>query len=232
MRPEIGKLSAAAVENIPLVLYIPAPPMKDVPQATSGADVAIGKPELAHTHSYPPERECRSSTSLTSTGTRVQSRSMRWFTFRRIRPKKDRDGEKSENGQNKSKNEGKGDPYEEKWEKGEYPFVKLEENRAVCAICLCDFEEPKRVRYSIGSIPRDLDEAEAAVVTDVVEASSEDVLRLTDPGAGAQPLRLLDCAHVFHKTCIDPWLTDVSGRCPVCQRPVEVKEPPSKSKRR
>ena len=37
-------------------------------------------------------------------------------------------------------------PWDEMWEKGDYPFVRLEGNRAVCAICLMDFEEPKRVR--------------------------------------------------------------------------------------
>lgn len=35
-----------------------------------------------------------------------------------------------------------------------------------------------------------------------------------------EPLRLLLCGHVMHKTCVDQWLTAVSGRCPVCQRAV------------
>ena len=29
--------------------------------------------------------------------------------------------------------------------KGEYPFVQLENHRASCAICLLDFQEPRRV---------------------------------------------------------------------------------------
>jgi len=35
--------------------------------------------------------------------------------------------------------------WEEHWEQGDYPFVRLEGNRAACAICLMDFEEPKRI---------------------------------------------------------------------------------------
>lgn len=35
-----------------------------------------------------------------------------------------------------------------------------------------------------------------------------------------EPLRLLECGHVMHKTCVDQWLTTVSGRCPVCQKAV------------
>jgi len=34
--------------------------------------------------------------------------------------------------------------WEANWELGEYPFVALEGSRAACAICLMDFEEPKR----------------------------------------------------------------------------------------
>lgn len=35
-----------------------------------------------------------------------------------------------------------------------------------------------------------------------------------------EPLRLLDCGHVMHRSCVDQWLTTVSGRCPVCQKAV------------
>jgi hypothetical protein len=140
---------------------------------------------------------------------------------------------------------GSGDSWEDNWEKGEYPFVRLEGNRAACAICLMDFDEPKRVGGNPGKDGKDGKEVEAKGAEGEVTQPHEE-LRLEDAGEGPQPLRLLACGHVFHvsqnsilprspltftllfqKTCLDPWLTGVSGRCPVCQRPVEVQDPGS-----
>lgn len=45
------------------------------------------------------------------------------------------------------------------WEESEYPFVVLEGNRAACAICLMDFEEPKRKLGSSG--PSDEEDKDA-----------------------------------------------------------------------
>ncbi|KAG9121383.1 hypothetical protein FRC07_002679 [Ceratobasidium sp. 392] len=42
------------------------------------------------------------------------------------------------------------------WQKTKYPFVRLEPNRAVCAICHVDFEPPKRVGVKDGSEPEAL----------------------------------------------------------------------------
>ncbi|CAO1628101.1 unnamed protein product [Sympodiomycopsis kandeliae] len=38
--------------------------------------------------------------------------------------------------------------------------------------------------------------------------------------AEPEPLRLLPCNHVLHMSCVDEWLCTVSGRCPVCQKPI------------
>lgn len=118
----------------------------------------------------------------------------------------------------------KGDPnrpltWEDNWEKGEYPFVQLDSHRASCAICLLDFEEPKRA--AVGGRGSDLakatgqtqsenqttdgpgahHEGEGDVTEQMVTPTSPNsdlVLRLQDAGEGAQPLRLLKCGHVFH----------------------------------
>lgn len=38
-----------------------------------------------------------------------------------------------------------------------------------------------------------------------------------------QDVRLLPCNHKFHPECIDPWLVDVSGTCPLCR--VDLRTP-------
>jgi len=203
IKPEIGKLSKAAVEKIPLVLYIPAPEDKE--------PNSIPKPSPAHT--YPP------------TPPRPKPQKRRFFFLR-----------KNKSGEPGSKEKGKahgdsslGDSWEDGWEKGEYPFVRLEGNRAACAICLMDFDEPKRVGGNSGEDGKGGD-AEAKLNEDG-DSQHREELRLEDAGDGPQPLRLLACGHVFHKTCLDPWLTGVSGRCPVCQRPVDEQDPGAKKRR-
>jgi hypothetical protein len=83
-----------------------------------------------------------------------------------------------------------------------YPLFPIPAHRATCPICLVDYEE-----------------ASASVTAEGTQA-----IEHTSPSAPtdnkADPLRLLRCGHVMHKACVDQWLTAVSGRCPVCQRPV------------
>ncbi|CDO72536.1 hypothetical protein BN946_scf184983.g19, partial [Trametes cinnabarina] len=246
IKPEIGKLPKSIVEQIPLVLYIPPPP-----EASADDGLAVTVPQ--EVHAYPPKNS--NSTSLSSVPKR------RFAFFRRKGASKNKlrsfgqaDGSSEKQvaglGKHAGGAGGPGDddvdvPWDEIWEKGEYPFVRLEGNRAVCAICLMDFEAPKRVRgpraadkagavASAGAEKR----AEVAVTSAVQEIQVEEVteeerdaLRLDDAGEGAQPLRLLSCGHAFHQPCVDPWLTNVSGRCPTCQRPVELEKPSKKKKR-
>ncbi|KAJ5673767.1 hypothetical protein N7462_009206 [Penicillium macrosclerotiorum] len=39
----------------------------------------------------------------------------------------------------------------------------------------------------------------------------------TDDFIKGQDLRVLPCSHQFHPECIDPWLVNVSGTCPLCR---------------
>ncbi|KAI0081226.1 hypothetical protein K474DRAFT_1656702 [Panus rudis PR-1116 ss-1] len=234
INPEVGKLSKSVVDQIPLVLYIPAPPEGETD--SNGKPITI-PPEA---YSYPPKQQSPAP------------RKRRFVFLRRSKKsKKDHNslttGDKKDNG--KSDDDGP-KKWEDNWEHGEYPFVVLEGNRAACAICLMDFEEPKRTQQSeenkdkpqthVEDEKKDSESpvnggevnAEAGAAGDIVEEARptttvrEDLARLMleDAGEGPQPLRLLPCGHVFHQTCVDPWLTDVSGRCPVCQRPVDLKK--------
>ena len=102
--------------------------------------------------------------------------------------------------------------WEDNWEQCEYPFVRLEGNRAACAICLMDFEEPKR----LSAVPQQDPDKDSALVTPPSPSTEEAVIpveniteeerdalpRLEDAGEGPQPLRLLACGHVFHVSAL------------------------------
>ncbi|KAL1746563.1 hypothetical protein HDZ31DRAFT_33863 [Schizophyllum fasciatum] len=271
IRPAIGKLPKDAVDCIPLVMYIPPPPEDEAKQEGNGkggqldgdeqgghaSGDAPGNSEQADddkdaactpeaSYEYPPKaKEPR------------QPRRHKWFKFLRRRrgkedadreadEKRDGEGDGEKKGAGGSGNGGQPARWEDHWDLEGFPSVVLEGNRAACAICLMDFEEPRRVGSTVqgqsvpSSGPTSAPGAEGPAETSTQGGAPDgatsqealDRLRLEDAGEGAQPLRLLACGHVFHQTCLDPWLIDVSGRCPVCQRPVEIPEPPAKERRR
>lgn len=49
----------------------------------------------------------------------------------------------------------------------------------------------------------------------------------TDEFETGQDLRVLPCDHKFHPACIDPWLLNVSGTCPLCR--IDLNPPRSAS---
>jgi hypothetical protein len=230
IKPEIGKLPKSVVERIPLVMYIPPPPENE-------KDVITQLP-----HAYPPKHP-RTSNKLPER----RFKFLRNFTPFKSR-KSEGDGANANKKQPGTAVDIQASPsWEDSWEESEYPFVALEGNRAACAICLMDFEEPKRKNpVADNGLEKSLDKEgttapDAQIASgstgpvsqgsNITEEHRQDQLKLEDAGDGAQPLRLLECGHVFHKTCLDPWLIDVSGRCPVCQRAVEDPKQRKKSRR-
>ncbi|KAF4620323.1 hypothetical protein D9613_000687 [Agrocybe pediades] len=235
IKPEVGKLSQNVVEQIPLVIYIPPPPEDE------------RDPDMTYPYEYPPTKTKPVQSKAPSRRFKLLNRFNRPRKNGNEQGSEDKGAEKEmEKGELHDENAGN-ISWPEHWEQGEYPFVALDGNRAACAICLMDFEEPQR-RVRGGSEPVDakpIPQAKEEVrskkknrkrgrssASPSSPTTGEDqVPTLADAGDGAQPLRLLACSHVFHQSCLDPWLTQVSGRCPVCQRPVEIPESPNKKKR-
>ncbi|KAF6761282.1 hypothetical protein DFP72DRAFT_880610 [Ephemerocybe angulata] len=216
IKPDIGKLPRSLVDRIPLVMYIPPPPTKD---SVQDGDTAVASEE--------PEKGS-SSPATASPAPKKPATSRRFRFFRRKATLKEGDASADGNAQ---ANPPSDDPEkeEETWEghfeRSDYPFVVLEGNRAICAICLMDVEEPKR-KHRHATNPA------AALNLTLPTSTGGPSTNSTDAGEGAQPLRLLAFVvssmqlytNYLTQTCLDPWLTDVSGRCPVCQRAVEVRE--------
>jgi hypothetical protein len=179
INPEIGKLPKTTVDRIPLVIYIPPPP--------EGVKSALG----GIPHSYPP---------ITTNSSQPRFKLLRNFRKKEASSRQDATDEKN------NETVDMDGLWEANWELGEYPFVALEGSRAACAICLMDFEEPKRKEGTgEGSSNQRRMENTSETIDEVVNSnisSGEEVqekLKLVDAGSDSvQPLRLLPCSHVFH----------------------------------
>lgn len=67
-----------------------------------------------------------------------------------------------------------------------------------------------------------------AAATNLGQSSSRDNLGCsicTEDFEDGQDQRLLPCDHRFHPECVDPWLLNVSGTCPLCR--VDLRPAPS-----
>lgn len=62
---------------------------------------------------------------------------------------------------------------------------------------------------------------DAAATTTAASAQPEEENQgcsiCTDDFEKGQDIRVLPCNHQFHPACVDPWLLDVSGTCPLCR---------------
>ncbi|KAH9900863.1 hypothetical protein C8Q73DRAFT_676051 [Cubamyces lactineus] len=90
-----------------------------------------------------------------------------------------------------------------------YPYITVPDDEAKCTICLCDFTDSSGL-----AVTTELD-------VQLIRLNDSDPTRSDEPGHGAL-LRRLSCGHIYHKECIDPWLIEKSGRCPYCQKAVEI----------
>ncbi|KAF5385866.1 hypothetical protein D9615_002553 [Tricholomella constricta] len=168
IKPEIGKLPKAIVDRIPLVMYIPPPPEIPPPEK-------LAVPEPAH--GYPPRP--------TAPAPITKSR----FRFiRRFSSFQNKKGDNNTpdapvgpgNEKDVEKDGGGSQTWEAHWEQGEYPLVVLEGNRAACAICLMDFEEPKRKRGT--------SDTAAAVTAATATATPAATATASSPDAGPSKL--------------------------------------------
>jgi hypothetical protein len=100
------------------VLYIPPPPDQPSKPVTIPSDL----------HTYPPK----------------SPDTPRRFRFFRRRGSSTDGATKTGTGAGKGRSK-RPLTWEDNWERGDYPFVQLDAHRASCAICLLDFQEPKRV---------------------------------------------------------------------------------------
>lgn len=184
------------MDKLPLVMYIPAPPEDEKGEngeAKPGDSVAAPQP----VHLYPPKPAKPASSG---------KKRFRFAFLRRKPGTLGADG--STKGTSAAASDAAPRTWEENWVPNGFPFVRLEGNRAACAICLMDFEEPPRAR---GSKLPPAQPAEPPVAPPplpptpggtqqvrVEDGVTEEQLRLADAGEEAQPLRLLPCGHVFH----------------------------------
>ncbi|CAO1629252.1 unnamed protein product [Jaminaea pallidilutea] len=102
-------------------------------------------------------------------------------------------------------------PTDAQGKKLKYPLYPLPSHRSTCPICLVDYETPG------SSSSEGLNDGGA---TDTQGGQDGDKPSSEKQDEDQLVLRVLPCNHVLHRHCVDEWLTTVSGRCPVCQRPV------------
>ncbi|KAG8923578.1 hypothetical protein FRC02_011050 [Tulasnella sp. 418] len=189
-------MSKHEVDQIPQVIYIPPPPSSDP------AEPASSSPE------YPPKPHAPVSGAEASaepaTGEAVQSERTvgnriknAFKIFQRKRPVEKTDIEAAP--KRISEDHSSEDPWEAQFEKGAYPFIRLEQHRDVCAICLVNYVPPRRrdanlVSGAMTSTNSTNNEHPETTDNNNDEENEEE----EQTGKPGEPLRHLPCGHVFH----------------------------------
>ncbi|KAG8946332.1 hypothetical protein FRC03_001404 [Tulasnella sp. 419] len=220
IKHEIPKMSKHEVDQIPQVIYIPLPPSSDPAEPASSSPEYPPKP---HGPISGAEASAEHSTGEAvqlerAVGTRIKNA---FKIFQRKKPAERTDIEATP--ERISEDHSSEDPWEAQFEKGVYPFIRLEQNRAACAICLVDYVPPRRrdanpVSGAMTSTSSTNNEHPETPDSNNYDENNEE----EQTGKPGEPLRHLPCGHVFHTHCVDEWLLNTSGRCPTCQGKVET----------
>ncbi len=210
--PDTPKMPQRLVDKIPLVLYIPTPesannnqPSPSNENATEQGGLSSHAEGDAQEHTYPPTTVQNSTVEIEesippvpvsdippipdhSPPTQTTKARGRFAFLRRQRKSMRSALSTSPSGvlSDDSELPSKEDTWEDLWEKSRLPFVRLEGNRAVCAVCLMDFDEPPRKKKPGAS---------GAPVSPI---ASDGPTANEGPPSEPEPLRLLECGHCFH----------------------------------
>lgn len=226
IRPETGKIKREEVDGVTKLVYYVAEGAKEGEasrhESSEGEGVGMHALTLeAASVPLPPSRAASTiatdATTTTTTGTATPMSTSRWSSLLRLLLRKPRERGRRKSPQlstpgtassssavTPSTNPSSPPPAARALK---YPLHPLPPHRATCPICLVDFETPDlHVTPTRGASAKGQEE----------EEQSEE--------GEPEPLRLLPCGHVLHRSCVDEWLTSVSGRCPVCQRPLLADE--------
>ncbi|KAH9928500.1 uncharacterized protein BXZ73DRAFT_78316 [Epithele typhae] len=198
--PRPDRLSKAEVDLIPLVFYAPQEP-------SGGTKVTTHSPSP---HSYPPAKPFGGH---------------RFALFRPCHTRMTSKDSDLESGEAATM-----EYVLRSWKPGEIPFVTLDTNHDTCSICREEYQAPAR-GVQMASKPN-----QPSAGTENQGAVHE----ATSSQDGASDGGCCDCwdvaTHstpteftvVMQKACIDRWLLDECGRCPLCGAAVEVAPPHKK----
>jgi hypothetical protein len=179
IKPTVGKMARTDVERITLVMYIPAP--NDTGAATGGkadgkAGGGITEPPTAY--AYPPVIQGQDAS-------KKPKRRFRFALLRRSRKSKSKSGVAGSSSDDEDE-DAPPTTWEGNWVAGALPFVRLEANRATCAICLMDFAEPVRAKGSrLPPVVGDVAQGDASVVEDAGGAGGTGGAGAGGSGSGA-----------------------------------------------
>lgn len=180
--PSIAQLPLALLRDTSAPQQTPHFYPPDTPETPSG----LAAPDALTQQQTPPAGSVPGATSLPKPHPR--------FAFFRRKKRSAATGATSPKGEESeaaADDESEGE-WENRYVKSSLPFVRLENNRATCAICLMDFDEPPRKKIK-GKFPSKGDVGAAAAGPSSEQSNTE-----------PEPLRLLECGHVFHVRLLYP----------------------------